>query len=127
VKRSALLLLTAIYLLSCLGMGVNRFYCCGKLASITLTYGAADATNNPSADKDNCCKNEKQGFKIKDTHFSTACYTFNHPSPTILPSFIAWNSLIIIQENPLSIGYQSNAPPGSADIPIYTRNCTYKI
>jgi hypothetical protein len=29
----------------------------------------------------------------------------------------------IIQSRP----YQSNAPPGSPEVPIYTLNCTYRI
>jgi hypothetical protein len=127
VKRSALIILTAIYLLSCVGIGVNRFYCCGKLASVTLIYGEADHAGKEAGKNDNCCKNEKQSFKIKDTHFSTASCTFSQPVPAILPSFTGWSVVNVIQEQPVSIGYQSNAPPGNQNIPIYTRNCTYRI
>jgi len=42
MKRTALLLVTAIYLISCMGMSVNRFYCCGKLASISYSLGATE-------------------------------------------------------------------------------------
>lgn len=127
MKRTALIILTAIYLLSCVGIGVNRFYCCGKLASVTFIYGAADKQDQKSLRSENCCKNEKQSFKIKDTHVSADSFVFNELSPVILPSFNSWNPVVIVNDHNQITSYQSNAPPGSSDIPIYTRNCTYRI
>jgi hypothetical protein len=126
VKRTALILLTAIYLLSCVGIGVNRFYCCGKLASVTLIYGAADNQAHKKAD-DNCCKNEKQSFKIKDTHVNASLFTLQVLSPVLLPAINHWIAVITVKELPSAIAYQANAPPGSTAIPIYTRNCIYRI
>lgn len=122
MKRSALILLTAIYLLSCVGIGVNRFYCCGKLASVKLTYATADHT-----DKDNCCKHESKSFKVKDSHVNTASFALGQLSPALLPELVTWNALSIFTRQNLSAGYQANAPPGNPDIPIYTLNCTYRI
>lgn len=127
MKRSALIILTAVYLLSCVGIGVNRFYCCGKLASVTFIYGSTDNTGKAAKNNNDCCKNEKQSFKIKDTHVSADSFVLGTLSPVILPSFNTWNSTVIIKDYDASIGYQSNAPPASPDIPIYTRNCTYRI
>jgi hypothetical protein len=127
MKRSALIFMTTIYLLSIVGMGVNRFYCCGKLASVTLIYGSEDNTGKEAGKKDNCCKNEKQSFKVKDTHVSATSFAFIAPSPAILPAFSNWNLFAVFQERPLTIAYQSNAPPGNPDTPIYTLNCTYRI
>jgi len=127
VKRSALILLTAIYLISCVGIGINRFYCCGKLASVTLTYGTDDNTNNQSAKKDNCCKNEKQSFKVKDNHFSVAPFSLDHPVPALNPSFVSLYNEKIVTCLSSKIVYEGNAPPGHSDIPAYTLNCTYRI
>jgi len=126
VKRTALILIAAIYLLSCVGIGVNRFYCCGKLASVTLIYGAADNQAHKKAD-DSCCKNEKQGFKIKDNHVSASSFTLQALSPALLPAVNHWIAAITVKELPSAIAYQANAPPGSTAIPIYTRNCIYRI
>ncbi|WP_214070871.1 hypothetical protein [Mucilaginibacter sp. dw_454] len=105
-----------------MGIGVNRFYCCGKLTSVTLAYASADHT-----DKDNCCKHETKSFKIKDSHV-----TFNTTvlSPSILailpiPAYQATVSILTEQDSPT--GYQANAPPGNPAIPIYTLNCAYRI
>lgn len=128
MKRTALIFLTAIYLLSCVGVGINRFYCCGKLASVKLTYVAADNTGSKSdKTKDNCCKNVNQNFKIKDTHFSAASLSLGTtPLPVILPSFLGLNH-IAVKVLPIIRAYQTHAPPGYADIPAYTLNCTYRI
>ncbi len=122
MKRSALILLTAIYLLSCVGIGVNRFYCCGKLASVKLTYATADHT-----DKDNCCKNDVKSFKLKDTHVNADSFALTDLSAFILPSLTTWNAIIPVNEQIAAIGYQSHAPPGNPATPIYTLNCSYRI
>lgn len=127
MKRTALILLTAIYLLSCVGMGINRFYCCGKLAAVTLIYGAPDNTNNKTAKNDNCCRNEKQSFKVKDSHFSATSFSLNHPLPAIIQSFIIPDKGLLANNLHTKIVYKGNAPPGHQDIPVYTLNCAYRI
>ena len=122
MKRTALLLITSIYLLSLVGIGVNRFYCCGKLTSVTLTYASPDHT-----DKDNCCKHESKSFKIKDSHVTVTTTVLSQASPVILPEPAYQISAIILTEQDGTTGYQANAPPGSPAIPIYTLNCTYRI
>lgn len=126
MKRFALIFIMIIYLLSVVGMGVNRFYCCGKLASITLIYGDSDNTNKEAGKDDKCCKNEKKNFKIKDTHVSATAIAFVPVSPAILPIFENWD-LPVLQEQSSVMAYQSNAPPGNPDTPIYTLICNYRI
>jgi len=127
MKRTALILSTAIYLLSCVGMGIDRFYCCGKLASATLTYGVPDNTSKGANEKDNCCRNEKQSFKVKDSHFSAASISLNHPVPAIVHSFINLINAPAVSTLHTQIVYRGNAPPGHSDIPVYTLNCAYRI
>jgi hypothetical protein len=122
MKRLSLILLTVIYLLSSVGIGINRFYCCGKLASVTLTYAKADHT-----DKNNCCKNISKSFKVKDSHINGAYFALNDLLPVMLPALNNWNSVPPVIEQAAAIGYQSHAPPGSPATPIYTLNCTYRI
>ena len=126
MKRTALILLTAIYIVSCMGMSVNRFYCCGKLASVSYSLGANE-NGDKSAKKDNCCDHQKQSFKVKDSHFSVASFSLNHPLPAIIPSF---NNLVtepVVSILTAKIAYRGNAPPGLSDIPVYTLNCAYRI
>ena len=126
MKRTALILLTAIYTVSCLGMSVNRFYCCGELASVSYSLGATE-NGDKSAKKDKCCDHQKQSLKLKDSHFSAASFSLNHPLPAIVPSFtsVVDEPVVIILHT--KIVYKGNAPPGHSDIPIYTLNCAYRI
>ena len=122
MKRSALILLTAIYLLSCVGIGVNRFYCCGKLTSVTLTFASADHVN-----KNNCCKHESKSFKIKDSHVTINATAISQSTPALLPNPANWTVVNMLNEQAIYTSYQANAPPGNPDIPIYAFNCTYRI
>jgi hypothetical protein len=125
MKRTALILLTAIYFISCMGMSVNRFYCCGKLASVSYSLGVAE-NSDKTAKKDNCCGHEKQSFKVKDSHFSVAPVSLNHPI-AITPSLFGLFNEPVVSIIQTQITYQGNAPPGHSDIPVYTLNCAYRI
>jgi hypothetical protein len=122
VKRTALLFLTAIYLLSLVGIGVSRFYCCGKLTSVTLTYATPDHT-----DKNNCCKHESKSFKVKDSHVTVNVTVLSQSMPVLLPAPAYWSAINILTEQDTPVNYQANAPPEDPDIPIYTLNCAYRI
>jgi hypothetical protein len=126
MKRTVFILLAAIYFISCVGMSVNRSYCCGKLISVSFSYGA-DNNNSQSGTKDKCCGHEKQSFKINDSHFSTASLSLSHPSPVIIPSFIIVTNESVVSILRTKIVYKGNAPPGHSDIPAYTLNCAYRI
>jgi hypothetical protein len=126
MKRTALILLTAIYIVSCMGMSVDRFYCCGKLASISYSLGAAENVAK-SSKKDKCCNHENQSFKVKDSHFSAASLSLSHPWPTTITSFISVADEPVVSTLHTKIAYKGNAPPGHSDIPAYTLNCAYRI
>ncbi|MDB4900754.1 MAG: hypothetical protein JWQ63_35 [Mucilaginibacter sp.] len=125
MKRTALLLLTAIYLVSCVGIGISHFYCCGKLASVTLAYGKENNTNKQTGK--NCCKHEQQNFKVKDNHFNITFFSLNNPVPALIPSFTHLDNENIVNLLHTKVAYIGNAPPGHSDIPVYTLNCTYRI
>lgn len=122
MKRTALIFLTAIYLLSLVGIGINRFYCCGKLTSVTLTYASADHT-----DQNNCCKHDTKSFKVKDNHVTAASFVFNELSAAIILTPVNWTSITFDIEQVNHSSYAANSPPGDPDIPIYTLNCAYRI
>jgi hypothetical protein len=127
VKRATLILITAVYLLSCVGIGVNRFYCCGKLASVTLIYGVENSTPRQAGKANNCCKNEKVCFKVKDSHYNTISFSLDNPVPALVPNCIYLDKATIAPFIANKISYKGKAPPGYSDIPAYTLNCTYRI
>jgi len=110
-----------------MGMSVNRSYCCGKLTSVSFSYGAGDNSGNISGNKDKCCGHEKQSFKVKDNHFIPVSLSLNHPLPVIIPSFTSVADEPVVSTLHTKIVYKGNAPPGHSDIPVYTLNCAYRI
>ncbi|MGF7079097.1 HYC_CC_PP family protein [Mucilaginibacter sp. UYCu711] len=127
MKRTTLILLIAVYLISCVGIGVNRFYCCGKLASVTFTYAMQDNSPKEPGTKDNCCKHEKLSFKVKDSHFTVVAAALDHPAPALIPSLVMPYPSPALTYLQTKIMYNGNAPPGHSDTPAYTLNCTYRI
>jgi hypothetical protein len=124
VKRISLIALVFIYLLSCAGVGAERFYCCGKLASVSFSYGAADHAGSQTSNK-KCCKTEKLSFKIKDNHISSAKLALAKvfAANTVVFSWLPFQSPV--QVAPVQAN-QSNAPPGP-DISLCILNCNYRI
>ena len=127
MKRSAVLLLISIYLVFCLGMGVNSFYCCGKLASVSMVFGWSDNAGIKTINNNKCCKNEVRSFKLKDKQVLVQSYSFKAPLPSLLPAFAVVNINSVYEEVINPFAYRSNAPPGKSGIPIYLRNCDYRI
>lgn len=127
MKRAALIILTAIYLLSCVGMSITRLYCCGKLTAVSFSYGGDDNNVGQKSSPKKCCGHEKQSFKVKDSHFSAASVSLNYPLPLIIPSFTGAANEPVISTLQTKIVYRGNAPPGHPDIPVYTLNCAYRI
>jgi hypothetical protein len=109
-------------------MGVHSFYCCGKLASVKLVYGAPDNTAGKpgKTNKSKCCRNEIKNFKIKDTHVGSSFVSLVNPNPVILPQ-ITFIPLSVHDVSYNGIANYGNAPPGHPVIPVYTLNCAYRI
>ncbi len=127
MKRTAIIFLTVIYLLSLVGFGIDRFYCCGRLASVALTYAQSDNTGKETGKKNNCCKHEKQSFKVKDSHVNAPDFVFSVLSYAILPVQHNRAAAALPAEQAITTNYQANAPPGKHETPIYILHCTYRI
>ena len=125
MKRISLIVLTFIYLFSCVGVGAERLYCCGKLSSVSFSYGAGDHVNKQADTKNKCCKTERLNFKIKDNHVSSTTFELAKvfPANTIVLSWLPFRSPVkVVQDH----ANQSNAPPGP-DISLCILNCNYRI
>jgi hypothetical protein len=125
VKRISLIALVVIYLLSCAGVDAERFYCCGKLASVTFSYGAGKHADGQATANKKCCKTEKVSFKIKDNHVSSAKLALGKVFPANIATitWLPFHVPAIITRNDAN---QSNAPPGP-DISLCILNCNYRI
>ena len=117
-----------IYSLSSFGIGVNQFYCCGKLKSTSITYtqGSKEKCGNENS-KSDCCRNKYQFFKVKDNH--VAADTISNPVKhfsnlhLFTPSF----EVMPLANEPTDIANASHAPPILHCISVYILNCNFRI
>lgn len=107
-------------------MGVEKFYCCGKLSSVTLSIGSTESAQNTKKD-DRCCRHEKQNLKVKDSHYASAKVLTHEPLPVVIP--IAFNVLPVSIISTLQefSSYRANAPPDTQQKPLYCLYHSYRI
>jgi len=128
MKQLTLILLICIYGLATLGLGINQFYCCGKLKSTNISLAHEAKQKCPSEnDKDRCCKTKYQSIKIKDNHVAAdiVIAPAKHFSDHYFtgPSFEPTKVISQLR----SFANASHAPPLNNKVPIYTFNCVYRI
>jgi hypothetical protein len=125
VKRIAVILLVIIYSASVYGITINKFYCCGKLASVSLSADHQSKSDSKAVGSA-CCKTIKESFKVKDNHFSAKT------DLTLKSSFALITPVFFIPASPERItlravsAYNSQAPPFRRD-PLYILYSNYRI
>ncbi len=125
MKKIAVIVLTLIYTASVYGVTISKFYCCGKLAEVSLSASFQSQTgckaNGPA-----CCKTIKANYKVKDNHFSA------QTNLALKNSFTLIRSVLFIPGSPAITGpkeikaYNSQAPPVRRD-PLYIRYSNFRI
>ena len=132
MKKSIVAILALLYLSTSVGATVHLHYCMDKLVGWNLKHSKSDRCGNCGMSKTNkqkangCCKDEYKQLKLQSDQKPTASYQVMqllsvaiHPgffeiSPIDLPS--------VAEGNP-----NSHSPPGSKAVPIYIRNCVFRI
>ena len=127
MKRVVVLFLMVTYSLSCIGLGVNRFFCCGKLASVTVQYGTFENNEITKNKKESCCKHQKTSYKIKDAHFNAPLLQIKTINQVGLQPIFTFHNI----ENEItlskSLAVYTKQPPGLSPPSIYKINCTFLI
>jgi hypothetical protein len=128
MKRIVIVLLTAVYLFSSLGVAAKSMYCMGVLTSTTIAY--TDHGNNEPCKmqmaKHKCCKTKKQYLKVKDQHFGSVTLAFLAKLFPVLNYYTTPDSV----SAPCACQYHAyniHAPPECSSAPVYVLNCTYRI
>ncbi|MBB6109961.1 HYC_CC_PP family protein [Mucilaginibacter lappiensis] len=126
MKRIAVILLLLIYTASVYGITIDKFYCCGKLASVSLSASSASKSDCKATSGSDCCKTVKANFKVKDNHVSAKTdLTLKNSFAVVIPVFSipALAERITLKE---VNGYNSQAPPVQRD-PLYILYSNYRI
>ena len=128
MKKLVLILLTAVYMLSTVGIAVSQFYCCNKLTSVSLSFNSKDQSYcKNDANDAGCCKTTHQYLKIKDFHFASNDILLAEKYFSIVHTCFPVFELITPQIQLAVVSNNINAPPRLSPNPIYIFNCTYRI
>lgn len=132
MKRFIIFVLAVLYLGLSTGATVHMHYCMGKLVGSSLWHNEkSDLCSNcgmkKSTSKNKCCKDEHKAVKIiQDQKVADDVYHSIQLESTefVLNHFMIREPFVssIIEEH-----YYSNAPLLNYQIPIYIRNCVFRI
>jgi hypothetical protein len=132
MKRTLLTILAIFYLGISSGATMHFHYCMGELVSWGLVKQSGkvcEFCGMPMAEtkKNSCCKDVKQEVKSEKTQkVSQPVYKFDQLSTAIIQPELYTNYQVQI---PVKITREalSNAPPNGQKIPVFIKNCTYRI
>ena len=124
MKKAVAFLFIVLYGGSVIGMGISKFYCCGKLRSSSFGFPVTKTENCGMSDKmDDCCKVKFTLLKIQDDHMGSSVIHDLSVSPAELPSsvFQLTQDFTLQEVHPVPI----HGPP--LIVPIYQFDCNYSI
>ena len=130
MKKLANILLVTMYAISCIGIGIKQFYCCGKLKSTSISYVQQQCVNEKCGIgkcKSGCCKDDYRFFKLSEDHIASS-YLFA-PEKQISE----WNNIYPAEQvlaarfQQIPVAHKSHAPPLRHGIPAFVLNCVYRI
>lgn len=131
MKRVLLTILILFYLGTTSGMTLHFHYCMGKL----VKWGFSQPGNAPcdlcktpkKTCGKSCCKDDYKQAKVdKSQKTSTAVYQFAQ-APALQLDQPNWNLSYVPAAIETGKASLSHAPPLIGDIPVFIRNCTFRI
>lgn len=132
MKQFILAIIAFVYLGTATGATIHMHYCMGKLISIGLLPGKDDQCNKcgmgkTDAKSKGCCKDEHKQIKIEKDQKTTEtavqtmqAIAVEMPAAAIEIPLNYFSSLT--EKSPYG-----NAPPRSASVAVYIRNCVFLI
>jgi hypothetical protein len=132
MKRALLILLSVFYLGIASGATVHFHYCMGELVRLGLTEPKESNCNTcgmtpKEGSKKSCCKSDYKQAKVDKSQKNTPSYFEFKQMPVVVVNAMIWET----SQNPvpfeLGKAALSNAPPEGLPVPVFIRNCTYRI
>jgi hypothetical protein len=126
-KRSVILGLAILYLVTVSGFVLNFHYCFNRLSSLNIDAPSNACVKTLAVSKMKCCKDQHLEVKVKDSHqagsqaFSGKFFMADLAIPalsTFSPSF---------QNHSGGSLFTYRGPPEPSGTPIYLTNCIFRI
>jgi hypothetical protein len=128
LKRSGILLLLLLYLITGIGFAVNLHYCGKLITSVEIGASLKSCNETGMMRGMKCCKNKRIDIKLKDAHqgqsqsflgklFSFKLVAVNHLPVQLLPQTFLYSHSCYL------------GPPGKliCATPVFIKNCTFRI
>ena len=132
MKKLFVTLLAFFYLSVASGVGVYLHYCMGNLVSWSIydsgKHGCDFCGMGKSESKDlNCCKDVKHHAKVEQAQkANSSLFKFEQSIADIV--LVNPVALLFIFDTQQTVGeVNCNAPPEIASVPLYVKNCIYRI
>lgn len=129
MKKFLVIILSLLYITASSGATMHLHYCMGKLIDWKLsknTKGKCPKCGMAKVPHKGCCKDEHKQFKVDDQKPVDNSLSLVHlTSVAVIPTFFDLNSVYvssITEEHPLA-----NAPPRTQGVPLFIRNCVFRI
>ncbi|HWJ27150.1 MAG TPA: hypothetical protein VNS32_11450 [Flavisolibacter sp.] len=131
MRKFVVTILAFVYLSSTSGAIVHLHYCMDKFVGWGLWHNDNQTCSKCGMDKrqtkDNgCCKDEHKQLKVEGDHNATGGYQLTEFVGAAVPAtqfeLPGITLPTVTEQNPLS-----HAPPRSGSIPVYIRNCIFRI
>ena len=125
LKRSAIIALMMLYVVTVSGFALNLHYCFDRLSSVKID-AQASCGKSLQTSKMKCCKDKHFEIKVNDTHQAG--------SPTFWGKFFTFGFPVLSFVNPLFSpqdhfiqSLPERGPPRSPHVPIFLKNNIFRI
>lgn len=130
MKKLANILLVSMYAISCIGIGIKQFYCCGKLKSTSISYVQQQCVNEKCGIgkcKTGCCKDDYRFFKLSEDHIASSYLLAPEKQESEWHAIYPAEQVLITRFKPVPVSNKSHAPPPRYGVPAFVFNCVYRI
>ena len=132
MKKTLLIFLAVFYFGISQGATVYFHYCMGELVQMGMTKSKSSSCdfcgmNSKQANEKSCCEKETKLLKVDDSQKTAPSHFQFEQAPAIVLKSIIWEAKSIAVPIELGKASLSNAPPQEQDVPVFIRNCTYRI
>jgi hypothetical protein len=126
MKKLLTLFVILVYGAASVGATLHLHYCCGKLEKITFSAAHNKACPKKDDAFKRCCDSKQVDFKIKADHEPGAKWIYVNKDLTPPFHTAAYYLLTPTQKIPVN-EYATGPPLASSPIPLFIKNCVYRI
>ncbi len=126
LKRSVAIGLIMLYVGTVFGFVLNFHYCFDRLSSVKIDASAIACTKVLQTSKMKCCKDRHIEVKVKDAHQIGSPLFWGKLFPLALIN-LDFTVVSPALQNPSTERLLDRGPPLTPDIPIFLKNCTFRI